>query len=191
MVDRLTPQALLDLYHTLPDESRMEFLRLLGTCSTAKVPVLICKELPPEEQDRYARFIHEAFWRTLFPLLVREAVRRAKASPGITDADLETHCNQVLDEYGRQQHRLTEAKFKQQRDRKSDQENVRRNVEICALRQQDKRKWSLQKLARKYDVSVRAISKILKGEGEWRRQLANLEPTSSSTAKQEPTSRSN
>ena len=55
------------------------------------------------------------------------------------------------------------------RNRKSDPEIVRRNVEICDRRKQDRKKWSISRLARIYDLSHRNINLILKDEQKWRR----------------------
>jgi hypothetical protein len=57
------------------------------------------------------------------------------------------------------------------RNRRSDPETIRRNVEICDLRKQDRKLWSLGRLAGKYGVTKRAISFVLEEEDKWR-QLA-------------------
>jgi hypothetical protein len=40
---------------------------------------------------------------------------------------------------------------------------------MCDLRRQDGKKWSLRRLAKRFDVSVRAVSKALEDEPKWRR----------------------
>jgi hypothetical protein len=168
----ITPQALLDLYNLLPDTDRQEFLRLLGSQSTAKVPLLLVKQMPPEEQARYASSIHKAFWQTLLPVFLREAARLAREQSSLTDAQLQGLCLEACAEYGRQQSRLARAEVKARRDRKSDARTVKRNLEICDLHRRDPGTWSLKKLAGKYKVSREAVVKVLRREGHWRRLAA-------------------
>jgi hypothetical protein len=174
MVEQFTPQTLLDLYNLLPVEARREFLRLLGSQSSAKVPILITNELPPEERERYAKSIHAAFWKTLFPVLAREAVRLAREQPALSDSELEARCRQAFEEYDQQQRLLAVAKVKEKRDRPSDPATVKRNVEICDLRLQNRKHWTLGRLANKYGLSREAINKIQREEGHWRRLAAGL-----------------
>jgi hypothetical protein len=55
------------------------------------------------------------------------------------------------------------------RNRKSSPEIIARNVEICDRRKQDKKHWSIGRLARAYKVSHRAITLVLQEENKWRR----------------------
>jgi hypothetical protein len=68
------------------------------------------------------------------------------------------------------------------RNRRSSPEIIRRNVEICDRRKQDRKHWSLVRLARTYKVSKRTITKVLKEEDKWRRLalLRNSETTRNS-----------
>ncbi len=65
------------------------------------------------------------------------------------------------------------AHRKRQRDRKSDPAIIRRNLEICGLRKQDPKKWSLKALAKKYRKSFRTITLVLGEEDKWR-ELAQM-----------------
>jgi hypothetical protein len=118
------------------------------------------------------------FVETAYPLLLQTACRVARAQPNLTGSDFEIAVNQavkgVMDEYDRIIGEREAAKLKEQRDRKSDPEIIRRNVEICDLRKQDPKKWTLGRLAKKYDVTSRAIRKTLKEEAKWRRLKAEM-----------------
>ncbi len=54
------------------------------------------------------------------------------------------------------------------RNRKPDPENVKRNIEMCDRRNRDKKTWSYSKLAQTYDMTKRAVAKILAEEQKWR-----------------------
>ena len=64
------------------------------------------------------------------------------------------------------------ARMKKDRDRKSAPETIKRNVEICDLRKQNKKKWSMNALGKKYDMTRQSIDEILKAEEKWRSLLA-------------------
>ena len=61
-----------------------------------------------------------------------------------------------------------------------DPETVKRNVEICNLRNEDKKKWSQGRLAKKFNVTDRYIRKVLEEESKWRQILAKQERTNQS-----------
>jgi hypothetical protein len=123
------------------------------------------------EQGRYATMVFEDLLWRLFPIMLREAIKVAREYPEATDAELERrlseHCRAMQTEYDRQIGELARAELKEKRDRKSDPETVKRNLEICVLRKKDKRKWSIAKLARQYQLTPRAITKILSAEAKW------------------------
>lgn len=58
--------------------------------------------------------------------------------------------------------------------KKSNPKTIHRNVEICDLRKTDRRKWSLTKLAKRFNVSVRSITKVLSEEEKWRSLFASM-----------------
>jgi hypothetical protein len=62
----------------------------------------------------------------------------------------------------------------QSRNRKSAPETIRRNVEICNLRDKDPRTWSLRRLARKYHIKWQSIQRIVKNCQHWREQARGL-----------------
>ena len=87
---------------------------------------------------------------------------------------LAKHVEQFAEDFARQAAEMERVKLKEQRDRKSDPETIRRNVEICDLRQQDRKKWSLGRLAKHFGVTTRAITKVLANENKWRRLAQQL-----------------
>jgi hypothetical protein len=100
----------------------------------------------------------------------------ARENPEISDEEFDRLFNeqmkQVMEGYNRVIGEREQAKLKKQRDRKSDSETVRRNVEICDLRKRDPKKWSLAMLGRKFDLSKQAVKRILDEESKWRRLAA-------------------
>jgi hypothetical protein len=62
------------------------------------------------------------------------------------------------------------------RNRKSDPEIIRRNVEICRLKEENPKYWTLEQLRRKYKFKhVRAVTKIVEKRAMWLRLAADLE----------------
>jgi hypothetical protein len=53
-------------------------------------------------------------------------------------------------------------------------ESIRRNVEICNLWKNDRKKWSQGRLARTYHITARRIRAILKDEKKWRDLASKL-----------------
>ena len=61
-----------------------------------------------------------------------------------------------------------------QKKRKSSQDIIRRNVEICDLRKQNEAYWSHGQLVLKYGLKRQTISRILKQETKWRYLASKL-----------------
>jgi hypothetical protein len=178
MIETLTPASLRDLYAMLPDESKQEFVRLLGQVSNGEMPFILASSLPPIERRRFSDLVHAELASILFPVLFQEARKLAREQPGLPDqefdAKLKESAGRAMKEYDLHISELERAKFKAQRDRKSDPAIVRRNIEVCDLRKKDPRYWSQGRLAKKYDVTTRAIRKILAEESKWRRLKAQM-----------------
>jgi AraC-like DNA-binding protein len=60
------------------------------------------------------------------------------------------------------------------RNRRSDPETVRRNVEICDRRKLDKKTWTLGTLSQHYGISRQYVARIIKEEERWRRLAKQL-----------------
>jgi hypothetical protein len=178
-VQQVTPQTLLDIYSLMPNEDKHTFLCLLGRVSTAELPFVVTRELSPTEAGRYSQMVFEQLLWTLFPILLREAVRLVKERPLAADQELVQALNErmreSMEEYDRKITALEASKLKEERDRTSSTDTVKRNVEICNLRKQDRKKWTLFKLARHYGVSCRTITLVLKDEEKWRRLAQNAQ----------------
>jgi hypothetical protein len=180
-VERITPQSLCDLYAMLPVEETHTFCRLMGDISDADIPIIITSRLNTLEQFRYSKKFFQNLAGIVLPFLLREAIKLAKEMPQASIDQLEGILQEQIKQSWEQQTRaikkLEQAQLKQQRDRKSDPETIRRNVKICDLRVQDKKLWSLARLAKEFRVTKRAISLILQGEPKWRQLAAQLSLT--------------
>jgi len=173
-----TPKTLCDAYIQLTPMERNEFLHLLGKISVAEVPWVIVSEFNELEAKRFSDIMFsEIYWR-FYPSLEREARQMARANPGMSDEEFEKkfheHIKEQKEHYDHELSALATAQLKASRDRKSDPEIILRNVKICDLRKQDKRKWSQGRLAKEFHVTARAIRKILHEEQKWRRMEAQL-----------------
>ncbi len=60
------------------------------------------------------------------------------------------------------------------KERRSSPITIRRNVEICDRRKQNKSKWTLGRLAKEYGVKRQTIVSILNDEEKWRRLATSL-----------------
>jgi hypothetical protein len=74
---------------------------------------------------------------------------------------------QILLSLGKSMNALEESLVR--RNRASSPKTVCRNVEICDKREQDKKKWTLGKLAKDYKMTRQSVVNILKDEAKWRR----------------------
>jgi hypothetical protein len=74
-------------------------------------------------------------------------------------------------------HKLIESKeSKERRNRKPSPDNIRRNAEICKLREQDRKQWTLEKLRRTFKLgTTRAVTKILTEPAKWRQLATDLQ----------------
>jgi hypothetical protein len=175
-VEEFTSQAVFDLYCLLPNDGKIAFVKLLAGMSTADVPFLIVNELPLPEKKRFSDMVfEEAVWQ-VFPMLQQEARRLLRENPNLDDEqfDKELHerVKQKMELYNREISELERAKLKEQRDRKSDPEIARRNVEICDLRKRDPKKWTLGTLGKKFDLTKQTVKSIIENEAKWRRLAA-------------------
>jgi hypothetical protein len=173
IMEQFTPKAIYDLYCLLPNDGKAAFIKLLASVSTAEVPFVIANELPLTEKGRFAEMMFEELLWRVFPLLQQTARKLIREEPNLSDEqfDKELHerVKQNMDIYNRDISELERARLKESRDRKSDPETVRRNVEICNLRMQDPKKWSLGRLAKQYEMTKQSIKKIIEDENKWRR----------------------
>jgi hypothetical protein len=146
-------KAVFDLYVLLSNDDKCAFVRLLGQSSTAEGTVLHMTNLSQRQHARFSELMFPYFVETAYPILLQTACRVARDQPNLTGTDFEIAVDravkEVMHEYDRIISEREAAKLKEQRDRKSDPETIRRNVEICNLRKQDHKKWSHGKLARK------------------------------------------
>ncbi len=176
-MESLPRPALLGAYLSLSNEDKIAFLRALANASTADHAREYLKELNAAERPRFAewRFIPDWLNNQLFEALWE------RAKPMISDAiekGLSTTLAPALlpkiNEIISMNVDAEREKFKKKRDRKSSPETILRNVQICDLRTLDKRKWTLGRLASKYDVTRQAIERVLKKEDHWRQLSSSL-----------------
>lgn len=174
--DSATPQALLDLYRALTPEQQTEFIRLVARESNTHLFGAFFNALPLPERAPFMQQALEHVARVQRPILIQHTLEVVRRFPTLSVDEM---VGEVSADYERALVELEEGisalvqhTFKDRRDRKSDPEIVRRNVEICDLRRQDRKKWTLGRLARKYGVTNRAITKVIQEESKWRRLAA-------------------
>jgi hypothetical protein len=144
-------------FNSLSDKDKLVFTKQFwdATPLTATFMLMFFKKMP--EADRMA-FANRILNDYLLPLLPAERIHATMDRVVIPQIQ-----------------KLLKDK-KAARDRPSDPETIKRNVEICDLRKQDQKKWSFGRLAKKFDVARQSIANILKEEEKWRklhRELAS------------------
>ncbi len=92
--------------------------------------------------------------------LVKEAVKQRSE----LELDVVKSIKEVLGDEGREI----------RKKKKSDPETIRRNVEICNRRKEDRKYWSHKKLAKEFDVTDGYVRRVLREEQKWRKLSENL-----------------
>ena len=169
----LTPKELLESFWILSDDDKTAFLELFGQNLNAESAWLVVNALPIAERERFTDILQETMVALIYPVLVKEARELAKRTHDLTDdqfdKELADRVTESSREYSEAIGQREAAKLKQQRDRKSNPDIVRRNIEICTLRNQDPTYWSQGRLAKKFKLKAsRAIRLILEQESKWR-----------------------
>jgi hypothetical protein len=175
-MDSESAEAAFDLFVRLNAEEQTKFIKMLGGVCPAEAPFMMTNEMTRPEKERFSQMVFdELHWR-FFPFIIHLAVQVLRKTPDATDVELEEALRQrseeVMREHSEMIDELQADKLKAKRDRKSDPDTVRRNVQICDLRRSDKKLWSLGRLAKKFKVSIRLITKTIKEEPKWRRLAA-------------------
>jgi hypothetical protein len=170
----ITPKELLDVYELLSEENQRAFLRLLGGRLSGEALFAMLGCLHRSEYGVFIDSFHGLLAETLYPVYIREARRVAKESSNLSDEEFDrqvtARVQQATDQFKAEIGSEERDKLKAERNRQSNPETVRRNVEICDLRLQDPKRWTHGRLARKYGKTSQLIRKILKEETEWRRK---------------------
>jgi hypothetical protein len=177
-VERVTPQGLLDIFWMLPNEERKEFLRLLGDSSPADVPFLIALGLEKTEVARFVEMVYFQIFPRIVPIVIQHGIQLLRENPAAPTEELQREIEARIAEYHTEYDQVIgkreRAALKAKRDRKSDAATVTRNLEICNLRQHNRRHWSYAALAKKYGGTPQNIKKILDNEPKWRREAARI-----------------
>jgi hypothetical protein len=172
----LTPGAVADLFRGLSPEGQKACLEQLNL--TAEAIFLLLHSLSPTERSQFTDMIFEEVIWQVFPWLTRHAITAVKQHPEASDEELYALVNEAarrsIEEYEASYTELAEAQLKEKRDRKSAPGTVRRNVEICDLRKQDPKKWSLGMLGKRFKLTRQTVKRILEDEAKWRRLAARL-----------------
>jgi hypothetical protein len=166
------PGAVFDLFQALTLEQKGDFLRRLAQISSEDLPLYIIAHLPKSADIGLSRRLFGVLANAMLPLVIDHAWELLRDHPEITrerfGEEIATLVKELVVKLAEQER----GNLKAQRDRKSDPETIRRNVEICDLREEDKKKWTQGRLAKKYDLTPQAIRKILSNEAKWRRLIS-------------------
>jgi hypothetical protein len=175
-IEHCTAKTVADLFSLLPDDEKLVFIDMIASQVTAETAFRMVSRFSLPELERFTEMVRSELLFNLFPVMQDEARRLAREQPRLSDEEFDRlfreRIKQSMETYNKEIYELAAAKLKEQRDRKSDPEIVRRNVEICDLRKQDPKKWSYGMLGKKYDMTKQAIKAILKEESKWRRLTA-------------------
>jgi hypothetical protein len=169
----MTPREVIDMYLDLTDEQQKEFLRMVAGMLRAEAIYGMAQELNLVERQRINSLLFEELAGGFFLFALQHARTIAKEMRDISDEEfdkqLQARVSEATATFTKAIGELEAAAMKAKRDRKPGRKIATRNIEICDLRRQDKRHWSQGRLAKKYDLDVRSIRKILNNELKWRR----------------------
>lgn len=173
VIERLTPKAVYDLFTQLENDDARAFLRLVADSISAEAIYDMAHCLTEPELYQFSKLFGDELWKSVYPQILKSAIRLARENQTATNEELErmvdAEVRDAIEEHTKSIAELERARVKEKRDRHSDVETVKRNVEICDLRNADKKLWSLRRLAKQFKVTPQYIAKILKSETEWRR----------------------
>ena len=176
-----TPKVLFDLYCDLPPEQRIDFLKRVARTCSAKEPLLMVEELSKAERRKFTNITTAVVVQSLLPVLVRHARALIRKNPRLADLtdeqvdqELDRSFREFGDDFAREVGALEREQLKEKRDRKSSPVTIRRNVEICDRRKQDKKKWTFGRLAKEYKIARQTVVRILNEEAKWRRRASQL-----------------
>lgn len=183
--ERVTPASLLDDIFALTIPQLRTFFILLGEHLSADALGFIIRSLNSSERTRLGDVLRKPVSKTerliIGPCTEDEADDQlANPHSCVETPNLEDAANAAFEEVFKELAPAIQgviegvvqkevANYKSKRNRKSDPDTIKRNVEICDLRKQDRKKWSLRKLAKHFNVTDRAITLVLKDEDKWRR----------------------
>jgi hypothetical protein len=111
-----------------------------------------------------------------------EAQRLARESPDLSEEEfgqiLHERIKAAVEGHEREMKRLHIAQFKENVSRTSKNADIiHRNVQICDLKRQDPKTWTLENLRHRFGFADRSsIRDILKDEAKWRRLANKLPP---------------
>ena len=178
-MNELDPKRISESFASLDSDHRNLFLQMLAV----KLPQEEILFLLAKMDTETTLVFHEQFYRAItgmfLPILLKEARRLARGDlSNVSDEEFDKKFGEQISAsiYSliRTIFKRAEERFRKKRDRKSDPETITRNVEICELRKQDRKRWKLATLAKKFDVTIRYIGKVIQGEAKWRSLAAKL-----------------
>ena len=177
-MELLTPKALFDLYSLLSNESKFIFHKLVASEASMHIPLFIAANLCESEKECFGQFFFKKNVELLMPFLISKAVEVVRSNQEKNNDELARLLVNSVRDFGERfvGEAVAQATktLKTKRDRKSDPDIIRRNVNICDLRKQDRKKWSLLKLAKHFKKDKRTITGILEEESKWRKMADKL-----------------
>ena len=177
MTQKSEAQLVLDDLNQLDISQKVEFLRLFGEQATSVLARVLLENLPLLEKNKLLESVLLPHAEQIIPLIVRAAIQAVKKNPSLNIAEIqaliqryktdETVHETIAD--------IEAAKLAKKRNRKPDPKILRRNIQICNLRNKDPKKWTQGKLRKKFGLNTTDhVKKILKQETKWRQHDAEL-----------------
>lgn len=173
-IESLTPVMLRDLIKLLQTDQRKILMRLVGSEIVKGDYVELVSQLKPEVKEQVYEMHYGAFTKHLYPMMLDKAVKACREMAHISDDEIKDamtkHAAQLMGV-------MRDAAFEEvntQRNRKSDPETIRRNIEMLDKRRSDSKTWSYAKLGDHYGVSKEYARDVIKAEGHWRLEYSRL-----------------
>jgi hypothetical protein len=150
-------------------DQRSAFFRAVAGSTTATEAIALYGAMPDDQRGALVFYLLHRTVSKLEPLMIAEARRVAQERPVGAAPDFDAAIGRQVEATQRELWSgavdTAGREFKRQRDRKSDPNIVNRDREIRERRRSNPKTWTLAKLAKQYEISIRTVRDILKAGG--------------------------
>jgi hypothetical protein len=157
-------EQLYETYSNMLPEEKGQFLQAVAQSLSADMLFRIAASMRPIEGRRYIDLVFSDLWRWFSPLYAREAIRIVRANRWHTDQEMEAELTRRVETRTElanvHMRELVKTQFKIERDRKP--AKTERDADIYRLRTEDPKKWSWERLGKRFQITADAARKAFK-----------------------------
>lgn len=166
----ISPQQLVDAFMSYGPEQRDEFVRLFAQVCPHETPRAIIRHFPVAKREEMDGELYRKTFLRVLPACYQHAREILSMNPEISDDEFQKDMHAKLEKFVMDTKSLAAQKEKEnletQRNRKSDPNTIKRNVDICKLKD-EKPNLSLGQLGKQFNLSPSSIRDILEERSRW------------------------